>query len=89
MATTALPQDLRADVETLWSYHDMGHEPRHCDVGIGLGSHDLGVATHTAELYHQGMFPHIVFTGAKPRRSRRRLACSHRSGLRHLPSRLR
>ncbi|NKE58997.1 YdcF family protein [Lentzea sp. PSKA42] len=64
MATTALPQDLRADVETLWSYHDMGHEPRRCDVGIGLGSHDLGVATHTAELYHQGMFPRIVFTGA-------------------------
>ncbi|MDX8033414.1 YdcF family protein [Lentzea sp. BCCO 10_0856] len=64
MATTVLPQDLRADVETLWAYHDMGHEPRRCDVGIGLGSHDLGVATHTAELYHQGMFPRIVFTGA-------------------------
>jgi uncharacterized SAM-binding protein YcdF (DUF218 family) len=64
MATTMLPQDLRADVETLWGYHDMGHEPRRCDVGIGLGSHDLGVATYTAELYHQGMFPRIVFTGA-------------------------
>lgn len=64
MATTVLPQDLRADVETLWAYHDMGHEPRRCDVGIGLGSHDLGVATHTAELYHQGMFPRIAFTGA-------------------------
>lgn len=64
MATTLLPADLRADVETLWAYHDMGHQPRRCDVGIGLGSHDLGVATHTAELYHQGLFPRIVFTGA-------------------------
>ncbi|MGH3566664.1 MAG: YdcF family protein [Pseudonocardia sp.] len=64
MATTMLPYDLRADVETLWAYHDMGHELRRCDVGIGLGSHDLGVAIHTAELYHQGMFPRIVFTGA-------------------------
>ncbi|NGY59317.1 YdcF family protein [Lentzea sp. NEAU-D13] len=64
MATTMLPRGLRADVETLWAYHDMGHEPRRCDVGIGLGSHDLGVATYTAELYHQGMFPRIVFTGA-------------------------
>jgi uncharacterized SAM-binding protein YcdF (DUF218 family) len=64
MATIALPQDLRAGVETLWAYDDMGHEPRRCDVGIGLGSHDLGVATHTAEFYHQGMFPRIVFTGA-------------------------
>lgn len=59
-----LPHDVRADVETLWAYHDMGHELRRCDVGIGLGSHDVGVAIHTAELYHRGMFPRIVFTGA-------------------------
>ncbi len=53
-----------ADVRTLWDYHNMGQELRRADVGIGLGSHDLGVATHAAELYHQGMFPHVVFTGA-------------------------
>ncbi|MFI6031887.1 YdcF family protein [Amycolatopsis magusensis] len=64
MATTVLDPDLRTDVETLWNYHDMGHPLRRCDVGIGLGSHDLGVATHTAELYQRGLFPHIVFTGA-------------------------
>lgn len=64
MVTTVLPRNLRTDVETLWAYHDMGHQPRRCDIGIGLGSHDLGVATHTAELYHQGLFPRIVFTGA-------------------------
>jgi uncharacterized SAM-binding protein YcdF (DUF218 family) len=33
-------------------------------VAVGLGSHDLGVADVTAELYHQGMAPVIVFTGA-------------------------
>ncbi|MBC6445882.1 YdcF family protein [Actinokineospora xionganensis] len=64
MATTELPANLRADVETLWAYHDMGHQPRHCDVGIGLGSHDLGVAIHAAQLYQQGLFERIVFTGA-------------------------
>lgn len=64
MATTELPAHLRADVETLWAYHDMGHQPRRCDVGIGLGSHDLGVAIHTAQLYQQGLFVRIVFTGA-------------------------
>lgn len=65
MATgTPLPEALRADVETLWDYHNMHHTARPSDVGIGLGSHDLGVATHTAELYHKGMFPRIVFTGA-------------------------
>ncbi|MBE3014313.1 YdcF family protein [Microbispora sp. NEAU-D428] len=62
--TTAIPDDLRADVETLWDYHDMHHERRPCDVGIGLGSHDLGVATFTAELFRAEMFPLIVFTGA-------------------------
>jgi DUF218 domain len=64
MPTTDLAQDVRADVETLWAYHNMRHELRRCDVGIGLGSHDLGVAIHAAELYHQGLFPRIVFTGA-------------------------
>ncbi|WP_329518933.1 YdcF family protein [Spirillospora sp. NBC_01491] len=59
-----LPDELRADVEVLWDYHDMHHTLRPCDAGIGLGSHDLGVATFTAELYHQGMIPRIVFTGA-------------------------
>lgn len=64
MSTTAIPHDVRADVETLWAYHDMHHELRPVDVCIGLGSHDLGVATYTAELYRQGLFPRIVFTGA-------------------------
>ena len=62
--STAIPQDLRGDVQTLWAYHDMHHQLRPVDVCIGLGSHDLGVATYTAELYHQGLFPQIVFTGA-------------------------
>ena len=51
-------------VETLWGYHNLRHEPRPTDAGIGLGSHDLSVATTTAELYHRGMFPLVVFTGA-------------------------
>lgn len=59
-----LPAEHRAAVEVLWNYHDMGHELRPADVGIGLGGHDLGVPTFTAELYHRGMFPTIVFSGA-------------------------
>ena len=50
-----LPDRYRADVEALWDYHDMHHNIRPSDIGIGLGSHDLGVATFTAELYHQGV----------------------------------
>ncbi|MEH0934227.1 YdcF family protein [Micromonospora psammae] len=60
----AIPDDIRADVETLWRYHDMHHELRPCDVGIGLGSHDLGVAVIATRLFHEGLFPWIVFTGA-------------------------
>lgn len=53
-----------SDAQILWDYHQMHHEPRNTDIAIGLGSHDIGVAEHTAALYHQGRFPLIVFTGA-------------------------
>lgn len=53
----------RADADFLWDYHQMHHEPRPCSVGIGLGSHDLGVATAAASLYHQGLFPVLLFSG--------------------------
>lgn len=52
------------DAQILWDYHQMHHEPRNTDIAIGLGSHDIGVAEHAADLYHQGRFPLIVFTGA-------------------------
>ncbi|GAB2505139.1 YdcF family protein [Nocardia heshunensis] len=64
MPTTTLPADYRADVEILWDYNQLHHEPRPVDVGVGLGGHDFGVATYTADLYHAGVFPLIVFTGA-------------------------
>lgn len=51
-------------METLWRFHDLGHELRRCDVGIGLGSHDLGAAVVATRLFHEGLFPWIVFTGA-------------------------
>ncbi|MCG5456778.1 YdcF family protein [Micromonospora sp. PSH03] len=59
-----IPAEHRADVERLWNYHNMHHEIRPVDVGIGLGSHDLGVAKAATDLYHRGMFPTLVFTGA-------------------------
>ena len=59
-----LPEHLRADVRTLWDYHDLRHEPWRSDAGIGLGSRDPGVAVHAAELFHGGCFPLLVFTGA-------------------------
>ncbi|MEW2571737.1 YdcF family protein [Streptomyces sp. NPDC047070] len=56
-----------ADAQRLWEFQQMGHEPRSCSVAIGLGSHDLGVADITVDLYERGMIPLIVFTGATSR----------------------
>ncbi|GGM78248.1 hypothetical protein GCM10012275_56110 [Longimycelium tulufanense] len=54
----------RRDAELIWSYHQVGHELRPCSAAIALGCYDLGVAAHAARLYHEGMFPVVVFTGA-------------------------
>ncbi|WP_055617685.1 YdcF family protein [Streptomyces phaeochromogenes] len=62
-----------ADARLLWDYHRMHHDPRPCSVAVGLGSHDLGVADVTAELYHQGMAPVVVFTGATSPTTRTRM----------------
>ncbi|MET7927880.1 YdcF family protein [Streptomyces sp. NPDC005349] len=59
-----------ADAQVLWDFQQMGHELRPCSVAIGLGSHDLGVADVTADLYHRGLTPLIVFTGATSRTTR-------------------
>lgn len=52
------------DARTIWDYHQMHHELRPCDAAIGLGSHDLGVASFAADLYQRGLFPMLVFSGA-------------------------
>jgi uncharacterized SAM-binding protein YcdF (DUF218 family) len=53
----------RADAQVIWDYHQMRTPLRPCSAGIGLGSHDLGVATFAADLYHAGLFPVLVFSG--------------------------
>ena len=52
-----------ADAKLIWDYHQLGHQLRPCSAGIGLGSHDLGVATLAADLYLAGLFPVLVFSG--------------------------
>lgn len=64
MAAAHVPSAHRADVEILWNYLNLRHEPRPCDIGICLGSHDPGVATFAAELHARGLFPRLLLTGA-------------------------
>lgn len=52
-----------ADAQLIWNYHQMHHQLRPCSAGIGLGSHDLGVASFAAELFHRGLFKILVFSG--------------------------
>ncbi|NUL08072.1 YdcF family protein, partial [Streptomyces lunaelactis] len=51
------------NAKLVWDYHQMRHDLRPVDVAIGLGSHDLGVAAFSAELYRAGLFSTLVFTG--------------------------
>ncbi|NUV78158.1 YdcF family protein [Streptomyces fungicidicus] len=57
----------RDDARLIWEFHRMGHESKPCSVAVGLGSHDIGVAEATADLYFRGLAPLIVFTGATSR----------------------
>ncbi|MFJ2259600.1 YdcF family protein [Streptomyces sp. NPDC087844] len=59
----ALTEDQWQQAKLIWDYHQMHHETRPADAAIGLGSHDLGVAAFSAELYRAGLFPRLVFTG--------------------------
>lgn len=52
------------DDQVLLDFHQMPDEGRATDIGIGLGSHDIGAAEHAADLYQKGRLPVVVFTGA-------------------------
>ena len=60
------------DATLIWDHHQMGHEARSCSAAIGLGSHDLGVATTAADLYRAGLFPVVVFSGGNSPTTRAR-----------------
>ncbi|RKN43114.1 YdcF family protein [Streptomyces hoynatensis] len=72
MSSEVSPQNW-ADAGIIWEFHQMHHALRPCSVAIGLGSHDLGVAETTAELYGMGLAPIIVFTGSSSPTSRSRM----------------
>jgi len=51
--------------QTLWNYHRLGQPLGRAHAVVGLGSYDLRVADRCAELWHQGLAPLIVFSGAR------------------------
>ncbi|MDT8916020.1 YdcF family protein [Amycolatopsis sp. PS_44_ISF1] len=53
-----------ADAELIWHYHHLGHDLLPCSAALVLGGNDILVASYAAELYHRGLFPMMVITGA-------------------------
>lgn len=51
----------------LWDYHRLGHELVPSDGILVFGSNDLRVAARAAELFHAGLAPWILFSGARGR----------------------
>ena len=60
------PDHLAAAV-VLWNYHQLNHELSIADGILVFGSSDLRVAEHAAQLFHRGLAPWILFSGARGR----------------------
>ncbi|WP_147113511.1 YdcF family protein [Tateyamaria sp. syn59] len=56
--------ETRSAALTLWQFHCVYDDLSPSDAIVGLGSYDLRVASHCADLYHRGLAPRIIFTGA-------------------------
>lgn len=51
----------------LWDYHRLNHELVPSGGILVFGSNDLRVAAHAADLFHAGLAPWILFSGARGR----------------------
>lgn len=51
----------------LWNYHQLNHELLPAEGILVFGSSDLRVAEHAAMLFHEGLAPWILFSGARGR----------------------
>lgn len=49
--------------QIIWDYHHLNHKLEKSDLILALGSNDLRVAEHAADLYLQGWAPRLMFSG--------------------------
>lgn len=54
---------VRHAAQAVWDYHQLGHELEPADLLFVLGSHDLRVAEHAADLFHRQLAPRVVLSG--------------------------
>jgi uncharacterized SAM-binding protein YcdF (DUF218 family) len=50
-------------IQTIWNYHLMHHPLQKAECILTLGSHDLRVAGHAADLYLEGWADYLIFSG--------------------------
>lgn len=62
-----LPPDQLAAARVLWDFHRLHHVLAPSDGIIVFGSNDLRVAAHAAELFHRGLAPWVLVSGARGR----------------------
>jgi len=55
--------DIQSAAQVVWDYHRLGHALGPADLIFVLGSHDLRVADHAADLFHRGLAPRVVLSG--------------------------
>jgi uncharacterized SAM-binding protein YcdF (DUF218 family) len=63
MSMNDLSKQDRADIATLWDYHVLDSGDVTADFLIALGSHDVRVAEHAAQVYHAGAAPLVIVAG--------------------------
>ena len=63
MRKDGITPDIKALVERVWRYHQLGHELAKADAIMVLCSHDTAVAERGAELFLEGWAPLLIFSG--------------------------
>lgn len=63
MPSANIDSEVLADAKELWQYHCVERWSDHVNVILALGSHDLRVAEHAAQLILQGVAPLMVVSG--------------------------
>lgn len=51
----------------IWDYMHVHHRLEHADLILTLGNHDTGCARRTAEVFHEGYAPLLLFSGGTGR----------------------
>ena len=63
--------DFLEPLQVLWNYLGMHQPPTKADCIVGFGNFNSDIARRSAELYHQGYAPKILFTGGLGRNTTR------------------